>query len=158
MPSWLARPYTAFARTAAGRLVGIHVMTKVDPYLLRWTRGRISLFGIYPHVQLSVPGIRSGVIRTVPLLYFTRGAEVIVIASSFGRDDHPQWYRNVMAHPQVTLTASGTAHDYVARQLTGAERDARYADAVRLYPGYADYARRTAAVGREIPVMALRPA
>lgn len=158
VPSWVARPYQAFARSAAGRWIGINVMTKVDPHLLRWTGGRVSLFGIYPHVELTVPGRKSGIPRTVPLLYFTEGDEVVVIASSFGRDEHPAWYRNVMAHPRVTLTAAGQDHPYIAREVEGEARDALFAKAVQLYPGYGDYEARTAGVGRRIPVLALRPA
>ena len=157
VPSWLARPYQAFARSPVGRWIGINVMTKVDPYLLRWTGGRVSIFGIYPHVELTVPGRKSGIPRTVPLLYFTEGREVVLIASSFGRDEHPAWYRNVMAHPDVTLTARGRQHAYTAREVEGDERDRLYAKAVQLYPGYGDYAEQTAAIGRQIPVLALRP-
>lgn len=156
-PSWLTTPLTAFARTPAGRWFGINVMAKVDPHLLRWSGGRVSLFAIYPHVELTVPGRRSGIPRTVPLLYFTDGDEVVVIASSFGRDSHPAWYHNVTAHPEVVLTAHGEDHAYVAREATGEERDRLYAAAVRMYPGYADYEDRTAEVGRTIPVIALRP-
>jgi deazaflavin-dependent oxidoreductase (nitroreductase family) len=163
VPRWLARPYQAFARSRLGRWVGVTVLVRVDPHLLRWSRGRVSLFGIYPHVELTVPGRTSGLPRTVPLLYFTHGhelhgEEVILVASSFGRDAHPAWYGNVLAHPEVTLTARGTSWHYVARELAGAERDARFADAVRMYAGYGDYAARTAAVGRTIPVLALRGA
>ena len=157
-PEWLTRPYAAFARTPVGRWTGINVLTKVDPYLLRWSRGKASVFGIYRHVELTVPGRKSGIPRTVPLLYFTEGEEIILIASSFGRDEHPAWYRNVMAHPEVTLTAEGVDHAYVARETEGTERDALMAKAAVLYAGYGDYETRTQAIGRTIPVLALRPA
>lgn len=157
-PSWLTTPLVAFGRSSPGRWFGINVMSKLDPYLLRWSGGRVSMFAIYPHVELTVPGRKSGIPRTVPLLYFTEGDEVVLIASSFGRDSHPAWYHNVTAHPEVTLSAGGEDHAYVAREVTGAERDALYAKAVQLYPGYADYEQRTAESGRTIPVIALRPA
>ena len=139
------------------RWFGINVMTRVDPYLLRWSKGRVSLFAVYPHVQLTVPGRKSGELRTVPLLYFTHGGEVIVMASSFGRDDYPAWYHNVVAHPEVTLSAHGHSHPYVARETEGPERARLFALAVCLYPGFADYQRRIDAAGRRLPVMALRP-
>lgn len=161
-PALLARPVTALARTGVARWVGINVLPKVDPLLLRWSGGRISLFAIFRHVELTVPGRKSGIPRTVPLLYFTDGEgaqqEVIVIASSFGRDEHPKWYLNVMAHPEVTLTEGGKSHPYVAREVSGEERRRLFEKATALYPGYADYEERTQAAGRTIPVLALRPA
>lgn len=157
-PRWLAEPYIAFARTRLGRWVGINVLVPVDPHLLRWTRGRVSLFGIYRHVQLTVPGRRSGAPRTVQLLYFTEGEEVVLMASSFGRPDYPAWYHNVKAHPEVVLTADGESHDYVAREVEGEEYDRLFDKAVRLYPGFADYQRMIADTDRHLPVLALRPA
>ena len=152
------RAAVAFARRPIGRWFGINLAARVDPFLLRVSRGRVSSFPMAPIVALTVPGRKSGEPRTTPLLYFTRGDEVVLIASSFGRERHPAWYHNTVAHPEVTLTKSGREHRYVAREVTGAERDELYALAEKIYPGYADYEVRAGAVGRTIPVLALRPA
>lgn len=147
-----------FVRSPAGRWFGINVSAKVDPFLLRISRGRVSTFAMAPVVALTAPGRRSGTPRTTPLLYFTQGEEVVLIASSFGREKHPAWYFNVMAHPEVTLTAKGRTGRYVAREVRGEERDRLYAQAEILYAGYADYVQRAARAARTIPVIALRPA
>lgn len=152
------RAAVAFGRTPAGRWFGINVSARVDPLLLRVSRGRVSTFQMAPIVTLTVPGRKSGEPRESPLLYFTHSDEVILIASSFGREKHPAWYHNVKAHPEVTLTARGHTGRYIAREVTGEERDRLYALANQLYAGYADYEVRAGAVGRKIPVLALRPA
>lgn len=152
------RAAVAFARTPAGRWFGINVSARIDPALLRMSGGRVSTFAKAPVVALTVPGRRSGEPRTTPLLYFTDGDDVIVIASSFGREKHPAWYHNVMANPDVTLTVAGRDSRYVAREVAGPERERLYGLAENLYRGYADYEVRARAAGRTIPVVALRQA
>lgn len=157
-PTAALRAATAFARRPFGRWFGINVSSRLDPILLKLSRGRVSTFSMAPVVALTVPGRRTGERRTTPLLYFTDGDEVVVIASSFGRERHPAWYGNVMAHPEVTLTVAGGDHRYVAREVSGPDRDRLYALAEQLYAGYGDYEIRAGAAGRTIPVLALRPA
>jgi deazaflavin-dependent oxidoreductase (nitroreductase family) len=151
------RAAASFVRSPAGRWFGIHVSAHVDPPLLKLTKGRVSSFQMAPIVNLTVPGRKSGEPRSAALLYFTDGDDVILIASSFGREKHPAWYHNVIAHPEVELTARGHTGTYVASEVTDAEeRERLYALANLIYPGYADYEVRAGAVGRKIPVLKLR--
>lgn len=145
-----------FGRSKAGGAFVKQVSTRLDPLLLRASGGRLSTFPMAPNVLLTVPGRRSGEPRTTTLLYFTEGDEVILMASQFGRTTHPQWYFNVMAHPEVTLSVRGRSHRYVARETAGEERDRLYAKAKQLYAGWVDY--EITAGERTIPVLALRPA
>jgi deazaflavin-dependent oxidoreductase (nitroreductase family) len=151
------RAAISFARTGPGRWFCINIAARVDPALLRLSGGRVSTFAMAPVVNLTVPGRRSGEPRSAALLYFSDGDDVVVIASSFGRDKHPAWYHNVMAHPEVTLEAKGRTGRYVAREATGEERERLWRRANQLYPGYADYEVRASAVGRTIPVLVLSP-
>lgn len=157
-PTRLMKVAVAFARKPAGRWFGINVSARIDPVLLRLSGGRVSTFSMAPVLSLSVPGRRTGEPRSTPLLYFTDGQDVVVIASSFGREKHPAWYHNVMAHPDVTLVVAGQEFRYVAREVTGPDRDRLYGLAEKLYAGYADYEIRAGAAGRTIPVIALRQA
>ncbi|MDQ3721116.1 MAG: nitroreductase family deazaflavin-dependent oxidoreductase [Actinomycetota bacterium] len=141
--------------TRAGRWFGIEVGSRVDPGLLRLTRGRVATTSFFPLVLMTVPGRRTGTPRTVPLVYFTQGDEVILTASSFGRPTHPAWYLNVKSHPEVELSAKGATRPYVAREADGEERDRLFALSKRLYAGYGLY--EGLARGRTIPVLALRP-
>jgi deazaflavin-dependent oxidoreductase (nitroreductase family) len=154
--AWL-RGLQRFARTGSGQWFLFNVSRHVDPTLLRLTGGRLSTVPGARLVNVTVPGRKSGEPRTTSLLYFTDGNEVVLIASSFGRDKHPAWYHNIVAHPEVELEAGGRKGAYLAREVEGAERDRLYGLAIDLYPGYAEYRQKTQAVGRTIPVLALRP-
>jgi deazaflavin-dependent oxidoreductase (nitroreductase family) len=141
--------------SSAGRWFGIEVASRVDPVLLRLSGGRLATTSVFPLVLLTVPGRKSGEPRTVPLVYFTQGDEVVLTASSFGRERHPAWYHNVKAHPEVELSARGRRLPYLARETEGEERERLFALSKRLYAGYGLYEQR--ARGRTIPVLALRP-
>jgi deazaflavin-dependent oxidoreductase (nitroreductase family) len=141
--------------SSAGRWFGIEVGSRVDPALLKLTRGRLATTSFFPLVLLSVKGRKSGAWRTVPLVYFTQNEEVILTASSFGRAKHPAWYLNAKANPEVELAARGVKLPYLARETQGEERDRLFALSTSLYAGYGLYEQR--ATERTIPVLALSP-
>ena len=156
------RPPTGFQRlmhragmSNAGRWFGIEVSSRVDPFLLRVSGGRFSTTSFFPLVMMTAPGRKTGEPRTVPLVYFTRGDEVILTASSFGRAKHPAWYLNAVAAGRVELNAKGRRATYLVRETEGAERDRLFALSKNLYAGYGLYEQR--ATERTIPVLALRP-
>jgi deazaflavin-dependent oxidoreductase (nitroreductase family) len=143
------------AMSGAGRWLGIEVGSRVDPALLKLTRGRFAITAFFPLVLLTVKGRKSGAWRTVPLVYFTHGDEVVLTASSFGRAKHPAWYLNAKANPEVELSAKGVKLPYLARETEGEERDRLFELSKRLYAGYGLYEQR--ATERTIPVLALSP-
>jgi deazaflavin-dependent oxidoreductase (nitroreductase family) len=144
------------SNTDIGRKVGINLAAKVDPFLLRVSGGRLATTGFFPVVTLIARGRKSGEERQTPLVYFTRGEEVILIASSFGREKNPAWYYNATANPEVELLVKGRRLPYRVRETGGDEREHLRDLAERLYPGYGSYRERTAGI-REIPVLALSP-
>lgn len=155
----LARAFVASMRTKQGRWMGINVAAKVDPWLLKTTGGHVRVGMMFPNVNLTTTGARSGAPRTTTLLYFTDGDDVILVASSFGRDKHPAWYHNLKANPEATLESAGGSGRYVAAEVQDEGERARLFGLVdQLYPGYADYRERAGAVGRRIPIMRLSPA
>lgn len=154
----LGRALDALTRTAAARWFGINVAARVDPYLLRASGGYVSVGLLLPTVNLTTTGARSGEPRTATLLYFSDGDDVILIASSFGRDRHPAWYHNLKAHPHARLERAGRAGDYTATEVQDEdERRRLFAMADLVYPGYAEYRARTDVIGRRIPIMRLTP-
>jgi deazaflavin-dependent oxidoreductase (nitroreductase family) len=154
-PTGFQRAMHRFGMSGAGRWFGIEVSSRIDPFLLRATGGRFSTTSFFPLVLMTVPGRKSGEPRTVPLVYFTHGDEVILTASSFGRAKHPAWYLNAVAAGRVELRAKGRAATYVVRETEGAERDRLFELSKNLYAGYGLYEER--ATNRTIPVLALRP-
>jgi deazaflavin-dependent oxidoreductase (nitroreductase family) len=144
-----------FGTSGAGRWYGINIASRIDPVLMRITGGRFATTSMLPLVLLGVRGRKSGELRTVPLVYFTEGEDVVLVASSFGRAKHPAWYLNVLANPDVELTAGGVTGRYRARRAEGEERARLYELATRNYAGYGDY--EVLAGDRQIAVLVLAP-
>jgi deazaflavin-dependent oxidoreductase (nitroreductase family) len=146
---------TRIALTKPGTWFYSRVAARIDPWLVRRSGGRLSsIKGLLPVVLLTARGARTGQERTVPLVYFTDGGEVILIASSFGRPRYPAWYHNITANPEVTLEARGRSGRFRARETDGEDRERLYALARELYSGYGNYEERTAGI-RHVPVMRL---
>ena len=108
-----------------------------------------------PVVVLWTLGAKSGKIRKTPLMRVEHDGEYAVVASMGGAPTHPVWYRNLLAHPLVELQDGPVRRDYVAREVTGAERDAWWERATAVWPDYDTYTTRTE---RQIPVVVLTPA
>jgi deazaflavin-dependent oxidoreductase (nitroreductase family) len=151
------RALFAFALTRAGTWYSSRLGARIDPWLVRATRGRVDhSFGQIPIVLVTARGARSGVERTVPLLYFNDGEDIVLIASSYGRAKFPAWYYNLKANPEVRLESMGRSGSYVARETEGADHDRLFELAKKVYRGYQQYEQRTADI-RRIPVLRLSP-
>ncbi|HEU4792768.1 MAG TPA: nitroreductase/quinone reductase family protein [Nitrolancea sp.] len=75
-----------------------------------------------------------------------------MIASNIGAPAHPDWYHNLVAHPQVAVEIGTETFEAIAVVLEGSERQRLWARIVELYPFFADHQARTT---RQIPVIAL---
>lgn len=132
-------------------------MTSVHRALLRVTGGRIGsrLYGM-DTVELHTIGRRTGEPRATLLSApVHEEGRVVLVASKGGADDHPAWYLNLRAHPDVEITIRGLTGPYRARTASREERAALWPRIVRANPGYAGYQQRTR---REIPVVICDPA
>jgi len=105
-----------------------------------------------PLLLLTSTGARSGAIRVNPMMYLADGARLYVFATKAGAPANPDWYHNLLAHPQVTVEVGEERFDVTASVLTGAERDEIYRRQAALFPGFAEYQANTT---RTIPVIAL---
>ena len=103
-----------------------------------------------PLLLLTTIGARSGLPRTTPLIYSTDGDRYVVIASKGGEPTHPDWYRNLVANPDVTLEVGGEAFPARADVAEGAERRRLFDQQAAQMPFFAEYERKTP---REIPVV-----
>jgi deazaflavin-dependent oxidoreductase (nitroreductase family) len=109
--------------------------------------------GWAPLILLTTTGAKTGRPRIAPLMLVTDGDRLLAVASKGG---HPEWYFNLLAHPEVTVEVGSEKFETTARILTGDEREQAFKRAVEVFPPYAGYQKKTA---REIPVIALeRPA
>lgn len=108
----------------------------------------------YPIVVITSKGARSGKLRKNPVMRVERDGKYVAIASKGGAPDNPEWYHNLVAHPQVELQDGPVRKTYDVRLLEGEERAEWWQHAVETWPTYADYQRKT---DREIPVFLLEP-
>jgi deazaflavin-dependent oxidoreductase (nitroreductase family) len=151
------RVFRRMAKSKFGGWMALNVANKVDPYLMRASRGLIKLPSGTPTVLMTHIGAKSGQKRTTPLVYFTDGDNVVLIASQTGKPRHPNWFHNLRANPEIELWAGGRGGPYRAREAEGEERERLWRLAAQLYPGYDDYQRRADAAGRRIPVVVCEP-
>lgn len=101
---------------------------------------------------LTTRGRRSGKQRTNPLAYTRDGERLVVIASKGGAPNHPDWYRNLRAHPSVTVEIGPERFEATASVARGAERRRLYDAQSARMPAFKEYQKRTS---REIPVVTL---
>ena len=107
-----------------------------------------------PLLLLHSTGARSGQKRVNPMMFLRDGDRYLVFASKAGAPDNPDWYHNLKAHPEATIEVGDDVIEVRAEELPRAERDQKYAEQAALFPGFADYERKT---DRVIPVVALTP-
>ncbi len=133
------------------------IAAPLDAAIIKITGGRVNLAaGAMPLAVLASTGARSGQRRETPLGYFTDGDDVIVIASNYGGQRHPGWYHNLIAHPECELHIGPHGGAFTAQEVDGADRGRLFGLAVRFYPGYAEYTKRTEGV-RRIRILRLTP-
>jgi len=119
----------------------------------RETKGaRGYLWNGAPILLLTTQGRATGQPRTTPLIFIQDGDNPVIIASRGGAPTHPDWYLNLEAEPRVEVQIKGDLFAAVARTAQAPERDRLWAEAVKVWPQYADYQART---DREIPVVVL---
>ena len=105
-----------------------------------------------PVIVLTSRGAKTGKLRKTALMRVEHEGQYAVIGSLGGAPKNPVWVYNVRAEPHVELQDGADKHDYLARELSGEERELWWKRAVAAYPSYADYQRKTT---REIPVFVL---
>ncbi|WP_026416304.1 nitroreductase family deazaflavin-dependent oxidoreductase [Actinomadura oligospora] len=101
---------------------------------------------------LTTVGRKSGIERTTPLIYQKDGDHYIVIASKGGAEEHPLWYLNLEADPEVKVQVLGDRFTARARTATAEERPRLWKKMVAVWPDYDEYTKKT---DREIPVVVL---
>ena len=107
-----------------------------------------------PIIIVTNRGNKSGSIRKTPLMRVEHGGEYALIASKGGAPQHPVWYHNLVADPEVMIQDGPEPFDAVVREVAGDERAAWWDRAVAAYPPYAEYQAKT---DRQIPVLVASP-
>ncbi|OHV31215.1 MULTISPECIES: nitroreductase family deazaflavin-dependent oxidoreductase [Pseudofrankia] len=153
-PSGLDSPTTAKA---------IKYLARTQVKIFRMTNGRIGgkwrvgagFRRPVPTLLLQHRGRRSGKMFTTPLLYLRSGDDLVVVASQGGLPRNPQWYLNLVAHPETRVHMKGWRDIPVRARVASPEERADLWP--RLVDLYADFARYQGWTDREIPVVVLAP-
>jgi deazaflavin-dependent oxidoreductase (nitroreductase family) len=120
----------------------------------RSTGGTVARFG-RSLVLLHHVGAKSGIERVAPVMGIRNGPDSwLIAASKAGADDHPAWYHNLLAQPDVVIeTPDDETVRVHATDLREDARDAAWKRFTDASPGFAQYEQRTS---RKIPVLELR--
>lgn len=106
-----------------------------------------------PLLLLHTTGARSGLERVHPLMYQQVGDELAVFASKAGAPTNPDWYYNLLAHPDAEVELGTETAAVRARVAGDAERERIWERQKQRFPNFAEYERT--AGGRQIPVVLL---
>ncbi len=137
--------------------VGAWLLENGHRALLALTGGRFprTVAGMRP-VELHTIGRKSGLRRSTLLTApICEDRRVVLVASKGGHRDHPQWYKNLAANPEVELTVDGRTRPMRARTASPDEKSELWPTVVARYRGYDGYQRNT---DRDIPVVICEPA
>jgi deazaflavin-dependent oxidoreductase (nitroreductase family) len=148
----LWRASASLSATRLGRLFSRKFVWKIDPYLLRATRGRLGMGGLLPTALLETTGAKSGAVRRNAVIYFHDGGLVTIVASKAGAPKHPAWFHNLEAHPDVTFGGIPMRATVIEDE---ADRQRIWKLADRVFAPYAAYRREAAAANRTIPIVQL---
>jgi deazaflavin-dependent oxidoreductase (nitroreductase family) len=148
----LYRSYAWLSATRPFGWVARRIGWKLDPVLLRLTGGRLGAGLLLPTAVLETRGARTGAVRRNALIYFHDGDDVIVMAAHVDLPNHPSWFHNLLATPDMTFGGQPFRASVVEEDV-----DRLWAAADRVFPPYAHYRRQAAASGRTIPLVRLSP-
>lgn len=109
-------------------------------------------FADAPMLVLHSTGARSGKERLTPVVYQQVGDDWAIFASKAGAPTNPDWYHNLVAHPQATIEVGTERIPVTARLAEGDERERIWSQQKQVMPGFADY---EVATTRQIPVVVL---
>ena len=147
-------------------------MTKLEgtyiPSTIEWVRDQIETYeksggteantlrdsGI-PVIVVTMRGAKSGNVRKIALMRVEHEGSYALVASRGGADENPDWYTNLLAHPQEVLVQDGPApFGVTVREVTGDERELWWERSAHVFPTYNDYKEKTS---RVIPVLVAEP-
>ena len=149
--------FSKVASTSLARnWLGPKVVSRLDRRLYRPTHGGLISLGskAYPTLLLSTTGHKTGRPHTVPLFFLRRGESLLVVASNYGRVDHPGWSANLLRHPDGCVQVTNESWPVRARLLPPNEKQEVWPELIALFDGWQEYEDETT---RSIRVFSLDP-
>ena len=102
-----------------------------------------------PIIVFTTVGRKSGLVRKVPLMRVEHDGQYALVASKGGSPEHPSWYHNIVANPEIVLQDGPEPFTTTVREISGDERATWWERASAIYPPYLEYQEKTE---RLIPV------
>lgn len=134
----------------------LKAITRANVLVYRLSGGRLwNTMEGSPICLVTMTGRKSGKQMTRPLMYTPHGDKVLIVASLGGAPQHPLWYHNVMANPEIAITVGSKTRKMRARQAPAEEKAQLWPLVVASYPSFARY---QAATERDIPLIVCEPA
>ena len=141
-------------------------MSEYIPSTTQWVADQVELYegsggtegttlkGL-PVIIVTNRGRRTGAVRKTPLMRVADGDNYVLVASRGGAPEHPVWYHNLKADPNVEIRDGVKVHPMQVREVADSTERQRVWDiAVEAYPLYQEYQERTS---RVIPVFVAEP-
>jgi deazaflavin-dependent oxidoreductase (nitroreductase family) len=107
-----------------------------------------------PMILVHHRGAKTGTARVNPLVYQPAGDAYAIFASKAGAPTNPDWYHNLLAHPDTEVEVGTDTVPVTAREVHGPQKDEIWARQKAVMPGFAEYEEKTKGI-REIPVIIL---
>jgi deazaflavin-dependent oxidoreductase (nitroreductase family) len=144
------------ARTVAAFKRRMGLYSKLNVFVYRLSLGHLmnTAMGGYPICIATLKGRRSGRKRQIPLIHVPHGEDEILVGSQAGLDRDPIWVKNLLAHPDISITFAGQTRRFHARPLSHEEKRSIWPYLCGIYPPYDEYQART---DRNIPVFRCVP-
>jgi deazaflavin-dependent oxidoreductase (nitroreductase family) len=131
------------------------LFTKINVLLFQLTGGRLgSRMGKQSVLILDTIGRKSGKEYRTPLSYYRDGKNYLVVASNWGEESHPDWFLNLMQHPQTTIETRKKIISVKARQADQSEYSRLWELVTSQNPQYLHY---QDGLARQIPIVILTP-
>jgi deazaflavin-dependent oxidoreductase (nitroreductase family) len=134
---------TWITSTKAGSAFTKRFYVPLDMWLFKKTNGRRGLSPRRTMFNLTTTGAKSGLPRSVPVLYLREGPTFWVMASNFGGTKHPGWSYNLLANPEARVQIGHESHDVRARLASAEEKERLWPRLLELYPAWKQYVKWT---------------
>ena len=131
------------------------VFVRANAFLFQITNGRLAnRMGKQSVLLLHAVGRKSGKSYTTPLSYYRDGGNYLIVASNWGKEYPPDWFRNLVQHSNTTIQVKDTTIQVEAHQAEGEEYQRLWKVVTRQNSQYLDYQKT---MTRQIPIMILTP-
>jgi deazaflavin-dependent oxidoreductase (nitroreductase family) len=105
-----------------------------------------------PILILTFTGRKSGKEYSTPLIFGRDGENYVLVGSQGGMPEHPDWYLNLVANPEVGVQVKADKFRARARTAEGEEHQRLWTAMNEIWPHYDEYQAKT---DRAIPVIVL---